>query len=189
MEVTDAFAAYPGQDTVAHRPLYLHGIPPEALLGSSRTPYGSYGKLLPPPLDDDRTQLLTSGIWAVEYYISEAANPRQNIYGTGQWMQFFPDGHFIGGHWGRQTHGGAYYVKLSEAYPLITFDSNVDRLDAIWEMQRIAADRENMAWRRASEKGFGPKSESVVLKLNRLDNRPTREQYRMVFDALKRVKG
>lgn len=187
VEMTNEFAAYPGQDTMDYVPFYLHAIPEDDVLNTSKTPYGEYGQLLPAPMTDARVQLLTSGIWAVEYYINEEGTPRQNIYGTGQWMQFFPDGHFIGGHFGRQTHSGAYYLNFGKKYPLITFDSNVDRLDTTWEMQRIANDRENMGWRRAFEEGFGPKSRSIVLRLNRLDNRPTKEQYQAVFNALDRV--
>ncbi|OAV44168.1 hypothetical protein [Lewinella sp. 4G2] len=187
VEYTDAFAAYPGQDTMAYRPFYLHPIPEDDVLNDSVTPFGAYGQLLPPMMSDARVQLLTTNLWAVEYYINEEGTPRQNIYGTGQWMQFFPDGHFIAGHWDRQTHAGAYYVDLSGKYPMVTFDSNVDRMDTVWEMQRISDDRENMAWRRAIEKGFGPKSRSIVLRLNKLYDRPTREQYRNVFAALERV--
>ena len=177
VEMTDEFAAYPGQDTNSYRPLFLHPIPSEDVINSNQTPYGAYGQLLLPPTTDARIQLLNEGIWTIEFYIDEEADARQRMFGTGQWMQFFPDGHFIGGHWQRQTHSGAYYVNLGEKYPMITFDSNVDQLDATWEMQRIADDRENMAWRRADEKNFGPKRRNIVLKLNKLDNRPTREQY------------
>lgn len=187
VEMTDEFAAYPGQDTMDYRPFYLHPIPDDDVINTNETPYGAYGQLLPPPMEDSRIQLLTSAIWAVEYYINSEGTPRQNIYGTGQWMQFFPDGHFIGGHWDRQTHSGAYYVNIQGKYPFITYDSNVDQLDTNWEMQRINNNQDGMGWRRAQEKDFGPPSGSIVLKLNKLDNRPTRQQYQAVFNALDRV--
>lgn len=176
-ESTASYVASPDQDTASYVPLYLHDIPAPDVINAATTPYGGYGQILLPPLDKPTTQLLLTGYWVIEFYIDNRASRQQRLAGTGQWLLFQPDGTFTGGHWDRQTHAGAWYLNYNTQYPTLTLDSNVDQLDAVWEMQRIAADKENMGWRRFYDVDFGPRRGSIILKLNRLDNMPTKEQY------------
>ena len=178
VETTDSYVAGTDQDTASYRPLYLHNIPPADQLNSPNTAYGGYGQVLPPPMDKFHTQVLNNGgIWTFEFYYDEASSIPQRRAGAGQWMQFRPDGTFIGGHWDRQTYAGAYYLDFQGKYPRLTLDANVDRMDAKWDLQGITGDQEEMAWRRVSDGGFGPHRESVMGKLIKLTSLPTKEQF------------
>ena len=176
-ETTDAFVAAPGQDTMSYRPLYLHPIPAADQLNANQTAHGGYGQIILPPLEHPTTQLLLKGFWVTEYYIDQKANPYQKVAGAGQWLRFNPDGTYTAGHWDRQTHAGAWYLSFAQEYAWLTLDANVDRRDAVWELQRISSNQRTMGWRRIYDTGFGPYGKSIILKQENLDNMPTKEQY------------
>ncbi|MEO0731511.1 MAG: hypothetical protein AAFZ52_01650 [Bacteroidota bacterium] len=174
---TAAYVASPDQATSDYTPLYIHQIPQDKDLDAKVTPVGQYGQLMQPPMDKFESQVLTSGIWTFEFYLDDDASVPQKIAATGQWLQFFPDGTFKGGHWERQTHSGAWYPNYLEKDPVIQLDSNVDRLDAKWQIQSIGGDQEQMGWVRMPIKDWGPYHRSIPAKLIKLTSRPTRQQF------------
>lgn len=173
---TAEFASSHDSDTATYSPLFIHGIPPEGEMEAPQTGMGGYGQVLAPDMSRTEAQILTKSTWVFEFYIDSQASLPQTAQGTGQWMQFFPDGKFIAGHWERQTHAGAWYMDYQERFPKLTLDSNVDRMDAVWEIQAINAEQDNMGWRRVPD-AFGPYRKSIMGKVIELYDRPTRKQF------------
>jgi len=175
---TAAYVASPDQATSDYEPFYIHKIPADKDLNSPMTPVGAHGQILQPELNSGHVQALIKGIWTFEFYLDDDASIPQKIAATGQWLQFLPDGTFKGGHWQRQTHGGAWYIDLQDpAAPVITLDSNVDRLDAKWQVQSIDGPMEQMGWVRMPNSGFGLNHRSIPAKLIQLTDLPTRKQF------------
>ncbi len=174
---TSEFFSSFDQTADGYQPLYLHPIPSADQIDTDRTDYGSYGQLLPPPLEKFEVQVLTKSTWAFEYYVDSDASITQRLAGAGQWLEFRPDGTFTGGHYDKQTHSGAWYMDYQLKYPRITIDSNVDQLDAIWEIQGVNGEQSAMSWRRVPDSGFGPPRMSVMGKLIELYDRPTKAQF------------
>jgi hypothetical protein len=173
---TAEFASSHDSDTATYSPLFIHGIPTEEELNAPQSGMGGYGQLLVPDMNRMEAQVLTKNIWVFEFYIDTQASLPQTAQGTGQWMQFFPNGTFIAGHWQQQTHSGAWYMDYQQEHPRLTMDSNVDRMDAVWEIQAINGERDNMGWRRVPD-AFGPYRKSIMGKVIELYDRPTREQF------------
>lgn len=173
---TAEFASSHDSDTAKYKPLFIHGIPTDDEMNSDRTGMGGHGRILPPDMSRTEAQVLTKSIWVFEFYIDSQASLPQTAQGTGQWMQFNPDGTFIAGHWQQQTHSGAWYLDYQEKFPKLTLDSNVDRMDAVWEIQAINAEQDNMGWRRVPD-AFGPYRKSIMGKVIELYDRPTRQQF------------
>jgi hypothetical protein len=98
------------------------------------------------------------------------------------WIQCFPNGTFRGGHWDKQTHAGAWYLTYNEKHPLLQLDSNVDRMDAIWEIQGLAGDQASIVVVRRNT--FGPSHNSISSKWIELYDRPTREQFKNLHQGL-----
>ena len=178
---TASFAASLDQDTANYVPLYLHPIPFEEELNAPQSSFGGYGQVLAPPMDKFQAQVLNSGTWVYEFYVDSQASLGQRQAGTGQWLEFRPDGTFVGGHWDRQTHSGAYYLNLQGEYPRLTLDSNVDRLDADWDIQGTTAEQDQMSWRRVTDSKFGPYRKSVLCKMMKMDGRPTKKQFANLY--------
>lgn len=176
-ESTAAFAASHDQDTARYRPLYIFKVPPAEQLGESATDLGRYGTVIRPETNRAEVQVLLKNTWVMEFYVDTDASLPQRMAGTGQWLQFNADGTFRGGHWDRETHRGAYYLDYQGRYPKLTLDSNVDAMDAIWEIQAINGEQDAMSWRRTNETKFGPYRRSVLVKLIELYDLPTKEQF------------
>ena len=179
---TKDFVASKDQDTARHIPLYIHKIPADSELDTQTTAVGGFGQVIAPPMERLEAQALCKSYWVVEGYADSRASRAQKVAATGQWIQCFPNGTFRGGHWGKQTHAGAWYLTFNEKYPLLQLDSNVDRMDAIWEIQGFAGDQSAMAVVRRNT--FGPHHNSVSSKWIELYDRPTREQFKNVHQGL-----
>lgn len=184
LESTATFAASPDQDTAKYVPLYIHKIPAEDELNSATTAVGGFGQILAPPMDKIEAQMLCKSYWVIEGYADNDGSRPQKIAATGQWIQCFPNGTFYGGHWDRQTHAGAWYLDYTQEHPRLTLDSNVDRMDAIWEMQRISGDQTEMAWVRLSDTNFGVRHRPISAKWIELYDRPTKEQFAGIHGGL-----
>ena len=178
---TAEFTDVPGQDTARYRPLYLHKIPPADEIKNATTSLGGFGMVLKPELAHPVAQMLVKSLWVVEGYADSDANRNQRIGGVGQWIQCFDNGTFFGGHWGEQTHSGAWYIDTRGEYPRITLDSNVDRLDAIWEVQGYSGDGSSMAVVRKWDTKFGPYRGSLAAKWIELYDRPTKDQFKGLY--------
>lgn len=177
---TYEFAASTDQDTARYIPLYLHDIPTD--VNAQVTEQGQYGQISPPDMGRFEAQVLTKGIWTIEFYVDNNASRAQKMAGTGQWFQFYGDGSFKGGHWEHQTHSGVWYMNYTTAEPTLTIDSNVDNHDAWWEIQGVTGQQDAMAWRRVSESGFGPFRKRIVAKLMELTDLPTKKQFEGQFN-------
>lgn len=182
LESTKDYVASADQDTARHVPLYIHKIPADSELDSQVTAVGEFGQVLQPPMERLEAQALCKSYWVVEGYADSRASRPQKVAATGQWIQCFPNGTFRGGHWDKQTHAGAWYLTYNEKYPLLTLDSNVDRMDATWEIQGFAGDQSAMALVRRNT--FGPRHNAISAKWIELFDRPTREQFRHVHQGL-----
>jgi len=177
LESTDDFVASSDQDTAKYRPLYLHKIPAESELTNATTSVGAFGQVLAPPMERLEAQMLTKSYWVIEGYADSDASREQKIAATGQWLQCFPNGTFYAGHWDRHTHSGAWYMDYQGRAPRLTLDSNVDRMDAVWEIQGMTGDQASMAWVRIPDTGFGLYRGSLSVKVIELYDRPTRKQF------------
>lgn len=185
LESTASYVSSPDQDTATYIPLYIHKIPAPEELNASTTSVGAFGQVLAPPMDRVEAQMLTKSYWVIEGYADTKASRAQKIAGTGQWIRCFDNGTFYGGHWDRQTHAGSWYLDYSTSkYPRLTLDSNVDRMDAVWEMQAIAGDQTEMAWSRISDSKFGPYHRAFSVKLIELYDMPTKAQFAGVHGGL-----
>lgn len=163
-------------DTAKYKPLYVHPLLAETELNAKHTALGNYGKVLPPPMDRMEAQLLTKSYWVAEFYHDSYGSANQRLAGQGQWLQFNPNGTFVGGHWDKQTHAGAWYLLYDGQKRYLTLDSNVDRLDAKWDLQKINGQRDAMAWVRTPE--LGPRTPTTIqMKLIELYDMPTRQQF------------
>lgn len=122
-------------------------------------------------------QLLTGRpYWVMEFYHDSYGSAQQRLEGQGQWFHFNPDGTFTGGHWDRQTHAGAWYLVFEDDHRYLTLDSNVDRQDAKWDMQKISGERDAMGWVRSGD--FGPRTpRTLQAKMIELFDMPTRAQF------------
>lgn len=179
-ESTYSFAASSDQDTARYRPLYLHDIPAD--VDGQTTSTGGYGQIAPPPLDRYEAQVLMKGTWTTEFYVDKESSRAQKMAGTGQWMRFYGDGTFKGGHWGTQTHGGAWYLNFTTEKPTLVIDSNVDQLDAWWEIHGITGAQDAMSWRRVPENSTGAYRKSVMTKMIELTDLPTKKQFEGQFN-------
>lgn len=181
---TYSFAASTDQDTASYQPLYLHDIP--ANVNAQVTEVGAFGQKTPPPLNRYEGQVLTKGIWVTEFYVDKYASRAQKIAGTGQWLQFFGDGTFKGGHWQEQTHAGVWSINFSTEKPTIVLDSNVDNLDAWWEIHGITGSQDAISLRRVPEAtslyNFGPYRKSIMMKVIELTELPTKAQFAGQFN-------
>jgi hypothetical protein len=184
LESTATFVASPDQDTAQYVPLYIHRIPAEEELNSATTAVGGFGQILAPPMERTEAQMLTKSYWVIEGYADNSGSRAQKIAGTGQWIRCFPNGTFYGGHWDRQTHAGAWYLDVSQKFPRLTLDSNVDRLDAVWEMQAIAGDQSQTAWVRLANANFGSYHSPISAKWIELYDMPTKEQFAGIHSGL-----
>lgn len=180
MATTYSFTASTDQDTARYKPLYLHDIPND--VNAQVTPTGAYGQIAPPPLERFEAQVLTKGIWTTEFYVDKSASRAQKMAGTGQWFQFYGDGTFKGGHWGTQTHSGAWYINFTTEKPTLVIDSNVDQLDAWWEIHGITGAQDAMSWRRVPENSTGAYRKSIMTKMIELTDLPTKEQFAGQFN-------
>lgn len=172
--------ASPDQDTASYQPLYIHDVPAD--VNAQVTSAGQYGQKSPPPMERYEAQVLTKGFWVTEFYVDKAASRAQKIAGTGQWLQFYGDGSFKGGHWGKQTHSGAWSINYTTEKPTVVIDSNVDEMDAWWEIHGVTSSQDAMSWRRVPESQFGPYRKSIMVKLIELSDMPTREQFEGQFN-------
>lgn len=179
---TKDFVASKDQDTARHIPLYIHKIPAEGELDNQTTSVGGFGQTIEPPMERLEAQALCKSYWVVEGYADSRASRAQKVAATGMWLQCFPNGTFRGGHWDKQTHAGAWYLTYNEKYPLLQLDSNVDRMDAIWEIQGLAGDQASIVVVRRNT--FGPSHNSVSSKWIELYDRPTREQFKNLHQGL-----
>jgi len=179
---TKDFVASKDQDTARHIPLYIHKIPAEGELDNQTTSVGGFGQTIEPPMDRLEAQALCKSYWVVEGYADSRASRPQKVAATGQWIQCFPNGTFRGGHWDKQTHAGAWYLTYNEKHPLLQLDSNVDRMDAIWEIQGMSGDQASIVVVRRNT--FGPHHNSISSKWIELYDRPTREQFKHVHQGL-----
>lgn len=184
IESTASFVASPDQDTASYVPLYIHQIPPLEEINNDSTAFGQFEQRLPPPMDRTEAQVLTNSYWVMEGYADHEGSRQQRIAATGQWLRCLPDGSFQGGHWDRQTHSGLWYLHYNYKYPRLLLDSNVDRLDATWEIQGLSGDRSEMAWVRLSGEVFGLPHRSISVRLIELYDRPTKEQFAGVHRGL-----
>ncbi|MEM9836006.1 MAG: hypothetical protein AAF828_05860 [Bacteroidota bacterium] len=163
-------------DTATYQPLYIHKVLAESELNAKNTAQGGYGQAMLPPMTYPTAQLLTRNYWVAEFYHDSHASVEQRKRGQGQWFQFNPDGTFIGGHWDRQTHAGAWYLINDTGKTYLQIDSNVDRLDATWDVQAIGSEQEAMGWVRTTK--FGPRTpKSITVKMIELFNMPTKQQF------------
>lgn len=163
-------------DTAAYRPLYVHPLLADAELNSPNTALGGFGKILPQPMERMETQLLTQSYWVMEFYHDSYGSGQQRLNGQGQWLKFKSDGTFIGGHWDRQTHAGAWYILFDGPEVYLTLDSNVDRQDAKWHIQAINGERNAMGWVRTPD--FGPRTpRAIQAKMIELYDMPTKAQF------------
>ena len=170
------------QDTARYQPLYIHTMLGEEELNAQTTSQGGYGQIMDPPMNRSEPRMLTRDYWVVEFYHDSFASKEQRKKGQGQWFQFNPDGSFIGGHWEKQTHSGLWYIIYDGDKKYITIDSNVDRLDAKWDMQAIGGEEDAMGWVRSTE--FGPRTpKSVTIKLITLSDVPTKKQFGVAEDT------
>jgi hypothetical protein len=69
-------------------------------------------------------------------------------------------------------------------FPRLVLDSNLDRLDATWEMKRISGNQSEMAWVRLSGEAFGFPHRPFHVKLIELFDRPTKKQFAGVHQEL-----
>lgn len=179
---TKDFIASPDQDTARHIPLYIHKIPAEAEINDTLTAVGGYSQALPPPMGHAIAQALCGSYWVVEGYNDSRASRPQKIAGTGQWIKCHPDGTFAGGHWGKQTYAGVWYLTFNEKHPLLQLDANVDRMDAFWDIQGFRKDEGVMVLTRRNT--FGLRHNSISAKWIALYDLPTREQFELVHQGL-----
>ncbi|MFT7120100.1 MAG: hypothetical protein ACJAZ9_000270 [Neolewinella sp.] len=177
---TYSFAASLDQDTSSYIPLYLHDIPTD--VNARNTTTGIFGQFTPPDLARYQTQVLTKSIWTFEFYVDNNASRPQRMAGTGQWFQFNGDGSFKGGHWQHQTHSGGWSINYTTKHPTLVIDSNVDGLDAWWEIQGITDQQDAMAWVRVSDSGVGLYRKRIQGRLMELSDRPTKEQFAGQFN-------
>lgn len=180
LKSTYADVASPDQDTASYVPLYLHKIPED--VNASVTGAGQHGPAYPVPLDRFEVQVLTKSVWVTEFYVDKFASRAQKMAGTGQWLQFYPDGTFKGGHWKKQTHSGVWAMNFTTEKPTIILDSNVDQLDAWWEIHGITGPQDAMSWRRVPESNLKAYHKSVMAKMMELSDRPTKEQFAGQFN-------
>lgn len=184
LKSTYPLVASPDQDTATYVPLYLHDIPSD--VNAQVTEVGSHGPKSPPPLNRYEGQVLTKSIWVTEFYVDKYASRAQKMAGTGQWLQFYGDGTFKGGHWQEQTHAGVWSINFTTEKPTLVLDSNVDNLDAWWEIHGITGAQDAMSWRRVpeatSEYNFGPYRKSIMVKMMELVDLPTKEQFAGQFN-------
>ena len=184
LKSTYPLVASPDQDTAKYVPLYLHDIPSD--VNAQVTEVGSHGPKSPPPLNRYEGQVLTKGIWVTEFYVDKYASRAQKMAGTGQWLKFLGDGTFQGGHWQEQTHAGVWSINFTTEKPTLVLDSNVDNLDAWWEIHGITGAQDAMSWRRVPEAtslyNFGPYRKSIMVKMMELVDRPTKEQFAGQFN-------
>lgn len=174
---TAEFAASTDQDTAKYVPLYIHKIPAPEEIDNSVTSVGGFGQVMQPPTNDPTTFLLTADYWMIEGYTDALASRAQRIAATGQWIRFYNNGTFQAGHWDRQTNAGAWYVDNSTGkYPRVTIDSNVDRLDAIWEIQG-SSNNDTFVAVRLNEPSFGFPHRPFSARWMRLSDRPTKKQF------------
>ncbi|MEL6141189.1 MAG: hypothetical protein AAFU67_06195 [Bacteroidota bacterium] len=163
-------------DTASYQPLYVHPLLADVELNAQNTALGGYGQIMSPPMERSEAQLLTKAYWVFEFYHDPNGSAGQRKRGAGQWFRFSPDGSFTGGHWGRQTHAGLWYLLYDGNHRYLTIDSNVDQLDGKWDIQAIGSEQDAMGWVRQND--FGPKLKSPVQgKLIELYNVPTKEQF------------
>jgi hypothetical protein len=179
---TKDFVASPDQDTARHIPLYIHQIPVESRIDSSLTSVGGFGQVIEPPISRPEAQALCNSYWVVQGYMDSHASRAQRKAATGQWIQCLPNGTFRGGHWDKQTHAGAWHLTFKEKFPLLQLDSNVDRMDATWEIQGFSGDQARMSVVRRNT--FGPHHNSISSLWVELYDRPTREQFKDVHQGL-----
>lgn len=164
------------EDTASYQPLFYHPILPATELSAQNTAIGGYGQQLQPPMQRSIAQLLTRSYWVMEFYHDRAASIPQRKLGKGQWFQFNPDGTFRGGHWENQTHSGLWYLLFDGEKTFLTIDSNVDRLDARWDIQAVNGDEDAMGWVRTE--AFGPRTPyGVSVKMIELFDPPTKAQF------------
>lgn len=172
------FAGSPDQDQTDYVPLYIHKIPAKDEINNNVTAVGGFGQILAPPANDSRVRLLTESYWMIDKYADNEATRPQRIAATGQWIRCFDNGTFYGGHWDRQTHAGAWYLDTSTGpHPRLTLDSNVDRLDAIWELQAIANDGQEFAAVRLNEPTFGYPHRPFSAHWIKILEMPTKTQF------------
>ena len=183
-ESTASFVASPDQDTARYVPLYIHQIPPAEEINKDTTEFGGFGPLFAPPMERIEAQVLTNSYWVIEGYADHEGSRQQRIAATGQWIRCLPDGSFHGGHWDRLTHTGVWYLHYNYKFPRLVLDSNVDRLDATWEIQGMSGDQSEMAWVRLSGEVFGQPHRSISVRLIELYDRPTKEQFAGVHQGL-----
>lgn len=175
LESTASFAASPDQDTARYAPLYIHKMPAPEEINNSVTALGGFGQVLAPPMTLPLAQLLTSDHWVVRGYADLEASRQQRIYATGQWLRFFDNGTFQAGHWDRQTHAGAWYLNPQGKHPRLTLDSNVDALDAVWEIQGYRD--EDIVAVRLQDPGFGAYHRPFSARWMKWASRPTKKQF------------
>lgn len=178
LESTAAFAASPDQDTAAYYPLYIHKIPAESEINSPVTSQGGFGQVIAPSMQRIEEQMLVKSYWVVEGYADGKASRQQRMAGVGQWIRCFANGTFHGGHWDRQTHAGAWYMDYQGKNPKLMLDSNVDRMDSVWEIQGISGDQASMAMVRAGDTPFGFRWSPVSAKWIELYDMPTKAQFK-----------
>jgi hypothetical protein len=183
-ESTASFVASPDQDTARYVPLYIHQIPPAEEINNDSTEFGAFGQRLSPPMEKLRAKLLTKSYWVIEGYLDNESSGQQRIAATGQWIQCFDNGTFFGGHWGRQTHAGVWYLHYNHKFPRLILDSNVDRMDGTWDMQGLSPDHSEMSWVRLSGDVFGLPHRSISVRLVELYDRPTKKQFAGVHKGL-----
>jgi hypothetical protein len=177
---TYSFVASTDQDTARYQPLYLHDIPAD--VNAQVTEQGAFAHKMIPPLERYEAQVLTKGTWVTEFYVDKAASRAQKIAGTGQWLQFYGDGTFKGGHWGTQTHSGVWSMNFGTEKPTLILDSNVDLQDAWWEIHGITGGQDAMSWRRVPEMSTGAYRKSIMTKMMELTELPTKEQFAGQFN-------
>jgi len=178
LESTASYVASPDQDTARYSPLYIHPIPAESELNSPVTALGGFGQVIAPTMQRLEEQMLVKSYWVVEGYADGKASRFQRMAGVGQWIRCFANGTFHAGHWNRQTHAGAWYMDYQGKHPQLMLDSNVDRMDSVWEIQGVSGDQASMAMVRTGDTPFGFKWSPVSAKWIELYDMPTREQFK-----------
>jgi len=126
--------------------------------------------------------LLIKGYWVFEVYVDEEASIEQRKAGCGQWLQFNADGTFRGGHWDQQTHAGVWHLNFGGTSPRLWLDSNVDKLDAVWEIQGSKPDE--MGWVRMKDSAVGLYRRSIMCRMMNMIEMPTKQQFAGQFDGL-----
>ena len=184
LKSTASFAASTDQDTAKYEPIYIHDIPSPENLNTFKTGAGEFGPVLVPDLSRSESQILIKSYWVFEFYVDDQASLEQRKAGSGQWLQFNADGTFRGGHWNQQTHAGVWHINFGETYPRLWLDSNVDKQDAVWELQRVSGDQTEMGWRRVNDSGVGPYRRSIMCKMMNMMDMPTKQQFAGQFNGL-----